>query len=117
MSRTYRRKKKLSNGWTDFEWYTSYRVYPWEDERSLNGYIVSIRVSYPKGSKEYKKGVARFHSDGETNHCKEPGPSWWRREYHQRPYRRDAKNELRKFVLDEEYEPMIDEMPVLDYWT
>ena len=115
MSRTYRRKGRPKlRGWFDegIAWYTSEWV------RAEDGYRVLYRRQFPKGSKEYKKGVARYHSDGATHSCKEPGPGWFRNLYSNRPLRRAAKNELRKYVTyDGEYEPMILRMGKLPYWT
>ena len=113
MSRTYRRKNSTRNGmWCDLEWYTSDWIHPWID----SGCWHSVRIPFEKGSEEWKKGVARFHSDGATNQFKEPGPSWFRNIF-QRKYRRKAERELQKFMMDEDYEPMIERMPVMDYWT
>lgn len=114
MSRTYRRKgqPKLRGWFEDIAWYTSEWV------RSDSGYRVLYRRPYPKDSMEYKKGYARYHSDGATHSCKEPGPSWFRNLYSDRPLRRSSKNELRKFIAyDGEYEPMILSKDKLPYWT
>jgi hypothetical protein len=113
MSKTIRRKNATSNGWTDLDWYISETIYPFEEFRSW----VSVILPYPKDSREYKKGKARFHSDGETSSCKEPGPSWFRNLYTERPMRRQAKRELQKFMLDPNYEPIVEEKGKLEYWT
>ena len=115
MSRTYRRKKAthVKVLFYDYTSWMSERVYPWEDE----GSYCSVRVPLQKGTKEYKEALARFKSDAFDCSFKEPGPGWFRNLYVDRPYRRMAKNELRKFMLDEEYCVMIDSMPPLPYWT
>lgn len=112
MSRTYRRtKERHRRGWFDDEyWYTSEWV------RNEVG-MISHRERYPKDSIEYKKGYARYHSDAGTHCCKEPGPSWFRNLYSDRPLRRKSKNELRKFMANEEYEPVVDRKGKLPYWT
>jgi hypothetical protein len=72
---------------------------------------------YKKTSKEGKKRIAKYFSDNGTYKCKEPGPHWYRNLYTERPNRRKTKRELQKFMLDNEYEPMIEAKPPLDYWT
>ncbi len=113
MSRTYRRVgQPKRHGWfDDLRWYTSEWV------RSEYGFKILYRRQYPKDSLEYKKGKARYHSDAGTHCCKEPGPSWFRTLYAERPNRRAAKNELRKFMFNEEYEPLVVAKPRLPYWT
>lgn len=103
MSRTYRRKNKVGNHWGSF-YYTG----KWEG---------LVFVPYTKNSKEYKKGAAKFHSDAGTTSCKEPGPSWFRNLFTERPLRRHSKREIRKFMLDPDYEPIIDKKGKLEYWT
>jgi hypothetical protein len=115
MSRTFRRRHTTQNGmWSDLEYYTSERVYPFE---SYGWYRSSVLVPFERGSKEYKKGKARFHSDMGTTSFKEPGPHWFRNLFSDRPLRRHDKNELKKFMLDPEYEPMCNAYWKLDYWT
>lgn len=115
MSRTYRRRHTTQNGmWTDLEYYTSERIYPFADSWYFSA---SVRVPFEKGSPEYKKGKARFHSDMGTTTCKEPGPHSFRNLYSDRPLRRHDKNELRKFILDNDYESMCNSYWKLDYWT
>lgn len=114
MSRTYRRRHTTQNGmWTDLEYYTSDRVYPF----GMCYPRVSVTVPFEKGSLEYKRGKARFHSDMGTTSFKEPGPHWFRNLYSDRPLRRHNKNELRKYILDPDYEPICLEYWKLDYWT
>lgn len=106
MARTYRR---VNAGYNDKKWECGGLVkiapFHW------------VRVDYPIGSKEYKKGSARFHSDAGTYSYKEPGPSWFRNVTAQRPYRRDAKKQLHKFIKHEEYEVIISSKPKLEYWS
>ena len=113
MSRTIRRKKKRrgSKAWDSIDWYVSEWVL------AEHGYYIAHRRPYPKDSKEYKKGYARYHSDAGSHSCKEPGPGWFRNLYSQRPYRRKARNEIRKFIFDPNYEPMILSKDKLPYWT
>lgn len=113
MSRTYRRVGQTKRrGWFDnLSWYVSEWV------RSDCGYMALYRRQYHKDSLEYKRGKARYHSDAGSHSCKEPGPSWFRTLYAERPNRRAAKNELRKFLHNEDYEPMVVSKPKLPYWT
>lgn len=74
-------------------------------------------VKRDKTSKEYKKALAKFHSDAGVIRFKEPGPMWFIREFTQVPYRMKCKTELAKWRKDNEYEVIIEEMPHLDYWT
>ena len=130
MSRTYRRKTTNRVNWAcDLEHYISEHI-------RIEGTYKYVRVPYPKASKAYKKGIARYHSDGATNNFKEPGPSFFRNLFSDRPLRRKAKNELRKFmisvpvaftgdgrevdflqVMNECYEPNIPSKGKLPYWT
>ena len=107
MSRTYRRKY---GDQSEKEFYTS-------DWVRIDGSWRSERIPLNPNSKEYKVGLSKFHGDHGTHNFKEPGPSWFRNLYAQRPHRRSAKNELRKFLTNSEYEPIIDDMPYLPYWT
>jgi len=111
MSRTFRRRNGVGNNWSDFEYHTGEYI------RVGKGIWARVYVPYPKNSKEYKKGKARFHSDAGTTRCKEPGPSWYRNLTTERPLRRKSKRELQKFMLDPNYEPIVEEKGKLDYWT
>lgn len=108
MSRTYRRKK----GHDQSEWETSYWVY------ENSGWLprTLYRLPHPKDSKEYKKGKARYHSDA-LRQFKEPGPAWFRNLFVERPQRREAKRQLRKFMLDQDYEVILNGKDPLVYWT
>lgn len=110
MSRTFRRKNTTNNGmWMDLEWFTS----SW----AIGGGYRFERVQYPKSSKEYKKGKARFHSDSCTNRCKEPGPSYFRNLIEVRPLRRRSKILLHKFVTNGLEDVVIYKKLSLPYWT
>ena len=107
MSRTYRRTSKRSD--------QTYKKYEVSDIKKINGSYVW--VDYIFGSPEYKRGSARYHSDGGTYYCNEPGPKWFRNLTAERPHKRDAKNQLRRFVLDPSFEVVIFSKPKLEYWT
>lgn len=108
MSRTYRRKK---NGGLKYHW--AYDVY-WELAR-FEGKLYYLPAD--KNSKEYKKRLAKVHSDAGTLRYLEPGPSWFRNLETERPQRRDGKRELQKFMNDPDYEPMFLPKDPLDYWS
>lgn len=98
MSRTYRRKKDSG---TMHDW--SYRL--------------SVYKILGKTESEVTKLKSVFYSDSYGCSFKEPGPSWFRNLYTERPTRRYNREELRKFMLDNEYEPMCVVKPKLLYWT
>jgi hypothetical protein len=130
VSRTYRRKTTNRINWAcDLDYFIS-------DLVRVPGTYNYVSVYYATDSKEYKKGLARYHSDGATSRFKEPGPSFFRNLFSDRPLRRKAKNELRKFmisvpvaftgdgrevdflqVMNECYEPNIPSKGKLPYWT
>lgn len=112
VSRTYRRKTTNRINWMcDLEYYITELV----PQEGINRNY--IRIPYPKDSKEYKKGYARYHSDGATNSFKEPGPSFFRNLTAERPHRRSSKEQLRKYLQNQEYEVMVLSRPKLEYWT
>lgn len=106
MSRTYRRKKV-----TDLPWWVKYKLV-----RLEYGYY-SDWFPLDKSSDEYAEAIRKFRSESGTTNFKEPGPHWFRNLFTDRPARRAAKRELQKFMLDEEYEPMILPKYPLEYWT
>ena len=85
MSRTYRRKTTNRINWAcDLEHYISEHI-------RVEGTYKYVSVYYATDSKEYKKGLARYHTDGATNRFKEPGPSFFRNLFSDRPLRRTAR--------------------------
>ncbi len=114
VSRTYRRKTTKRVNWMcDLDYYITELV----PQEGINRNRNYIRIPYPKDSKEYKKGYARYHSDGATNSFKEPGPSFFRNLTAERPHRRSSKEQLRKYLQNQEYEVMVLSRPKLEYWT
>ena len=108
MSRTYRR--------------TGSNVYGWNSKEiamSVLSKSAAHRWHWDKldpDTKEYKEALAVYHSD-KTSSFKEPGPSWFRNMFSERPMRRHNKRELMKFMRVPEYEPMVFEKYPLQYWT
>lgn len=107
MSRTYRRK--VVYGKTDLCW----------EMRDHDAYSISNPDPPPidPKSKEGKRRIARWHSDGGTVRSKEPGPSWYRYMFVERPQRREAQYQLRRVLLGEEFEVMLNAKEPLMYWT
>jgi hypothetical protein len=124
MSRTYRRK----NVKTEYYWVLRDNYVTPEELDSLEGvelvtlpqygwFYLYYEVTFSKDSIEGKKKLAKYHSDTGTIRHKEPGPSWFRNLYTERPLRRRNKKELNKFLKDSEYDPMCDVRGKLEYWT
>lgn len=110
MSRTVRRKQGY--GWcygvhTEAD---QLEEYVWDKETWTSYYI-----HLDPRSKEGKKRIAKFHSDATWFHNRY-GPSWWWREFYQRPYRRMAKREIQKSLNNDEYEAIIPDMPKRGWW-
>lgn len=113
MSRTIRRKNAPYNGNRGYKW--SVRDVGWE---KINGRWYRTHLVYEPDTIEYKKGISEFHRDDDTiGYSKEPGPAWYRNMLAERPLRRKHKNELRKAILDDEYEPDVVAKGKLTYWT
>lgn len=109
MSRTYRRTKNDDNRWNGKNWAIS--------EYNYNEYGVFSRMYFDKQSVEYARRIAKYHSDAGTHSFKEPGPSWFRNLYSQRPLRRQSRVILQRFVQGEDFDVIINENPKLPYWT
>ncbi len=115
MSRTYRRKNETH----EYDWLLrADRYYIFNDTGGrYHNYWVSSPPAKNKDRSECVKEINRFHSDAYTHECKEPGPAWYRLLNTERPQRRHAKNELRKYMLNEEMEVILNPMDKLEYWT
>lgn len=119
MSRTTRRKQGI--GWcygpkliSDILEVHSYEWVIWPgDDKYLHLDRETIHID-PK-SKEGKKRIAKFHSDASYLYNRF-GPNWYVRLHTQRPYRRFAKRELQKAMVDDEYEAIIPDKPKRSYW-
>ena len=129
MSKTYRRKN-LVNSNNIPDWIFSEKwLNPDELEYYLNEYGDCVEtlsysswgrnrvdILFGKNSKEGKRRLAKYRSDSDTDNHKRPA-GWWVAEFVQRPYRRRARRELHEYMLDNEYEYMIESMPKLGYWN
>ena len=126
MSRTYRRRRyRQMFGYDDplRDFWCAEEEIIWSDI----DYVAQVfdygfrsprySVRYNKNSKTGRKMAKVAMSDAKTTNSKEPGPSWARNLWSQRPYRRSSKRELQKYMNNPEYEPMILAMEPLPYWT
>lgn len=115
MSRTYRFKKNVMPKHWWFEWDLWVEAEPdWDGPVDYSWYHPRRRLQ--PHEKEYKRQLARHHRDQWVS-FKEPGPHWFRNLFTDRPLRRDSKRELQKFMLDPDYEPIIESKGKLEYWT
>lgn len=121
MSRTYRfRKGKFIPWWNDYSWKEWVNIRE-EDidptwEVRLNERSRIFKYARKLTGKELKK-VKAFQYQDRTFSCKEPGPHWFRNLYTDRPQRREAKRQLKKFLLDTDFEVIINPKDPLEYWT
>ena len=118
MSRTYRAVPNYYWSWKcDFEESITGEYLP-GDRIVWSWYPNTIMCYRPIDPKSTKgKRIAALRRRDKISNCKEPGPSWFRRLFTQRPYRQEAKREIHNFMVDETYEPMILSKPKLEYWT
>jgi hypothetical protein len=109
MSGTVRRKKGIGWCYGINSYFDILEDRYWNKETETFGYF-----HHDLKSKEGKKRIALFHADNDWygHH----GPSWWRRQYYQRPYRRFAEREIQKAVSNDEYDAIIPDKPKLGYW-
>lgn len=103
MSRTFRRKNETKDLW----WVLTDCVYHRQSRRVIR---------YNKSGKEAKIALAKYRSDAYVG-FREPGPTWFRNMFVERPQRRQAKEQLRKFILDTEYVVLLRPKNKLKYWT
>ena len=106
MSRTYRRK---SGDHTDLEWQTREMI-------RVPGYYIWHWVPMDPKTKQYKKVVNKYHSDAGTQKFHNCPSGWWVNMVMQRPHRRDAKRQLKKWMTDPEYEVILNAKEPLPYW-
>ena len=105
MSRTYRFKKAkhLSN----------HVLWEWKCTENCVFYV----VEHDPKSKEGKKRLAKHQSDKKWMFYNVWGPSWFHNLYAQRPYRRDAKNQIHRCIREEYFEVSLLRRPKREYWT
>ncbi len=108
---------KLHGGWKSWQRYDwTAKQYVGERQWYWNDVAWGARKSVPKKGKAYKKGWWKYHSDAMRFWSGNKGPMWWIREQIQRPYRRKAKQEIRKALMDDEYEAIIRDKPKRGWW-
>ena len=121
MSRTIRfRKANHIPWWADYEWknwvsITKEEFLKLKYDRKLYSSNWSSKIDYQKKVSN-KATYWRIHKDNRFR-CKEPGPSWFRNLFSERPQRRESKRQLNKFLLDPEFEVLLDSKAHLEYYT
>ena len=121
MSRTIRfRKTNHIPWWADYEWknwqeITEEEFFSTKYDRKLYSSNWRSKVLYEK-KVETKTTFWKIHRDQKFG-CKEPGPSWFRNLTSERPQRREGKRQLDKFLLDPDFEVLLDGKVHLEYYT
>lgn len=116
MSRTYRfRKGKDRYLIEDQRLFTDWGKVEFEDRNGQTWEYFGCYRLDPK-SKEGRKALAQFHSDKKDRVMIWNGPSWYHREFSQKPYRTRAKKEIFRFFKNPEYEVIIENKPPREYW-
>jgi hypothetical protein len=122
MSRTIRfRKGKYVPWWNNYEWkqwveISKEEYHTTKYDTRLHPYIWSGRGIVYEKKVVNKTTYWKMHKDN-TYRCKEPGPSWFRNLFTERPQRREAKRQLNKFLLDPDFEVLLDSKATLEYYT
>lgn len=75
-----------------------------------------VHVPIDRNSEAGRRKLALFHSDKKQYWMNYRGPSWFHREFAQKPYKVRARRELNKFMRDPEHEVIIENKPRRDYW-
>lgn len=102
MSRTIRRKNPSWH--RDLKWIFK----DWDENHC------PVRVD--PNAEQHRKALRKFHSDAGTWQW-EPGPSWFRNLNTERPQRREAKQQLHRYVQGEDFEVILEAKMPLEYWT
>ena len=127
MSRTYRRKNDTHEYYwvlrehthleyiKDFDQYESFELCGgyFNPHKGIEWtYVVAmLKPNSIKGKKELQK----YHSDVNRYHGGK-GPGWFYNLYCQKPYRQEARKEIKKSLLDDEYEVILPSKPKAVYW-
>lgn len=86
-----------------------------KDTKTFEEYT-EVEVYYTEKCKEGKKRLAKYHSDSIGYKYNRTGPGWWKTLTVQKPYRQRSRIELKKFLLDTEYEVVLESKPKKDWW-
>ena len=81
--------------------------------------VAPFRWEWEKISRHSREGrvkLAKFHSDKKDYWMNYRGPSWFRREFGQKPYKARVRAELHRYMRNPDYEVVIESMPHLPYW-
>jgi hypothetical protein len=111
MSRTFRKKegKKYFDPFAKKSYCSEWKRV---SERCFSWEIVPLAYD----TQEYRRESAKYHSDARTKGMNYNGPRWFRNQVVERPQRRQAKEELRKFLLDPEHEVCLTPKNHIPYW-
>lgn len=124
MSKTYRFKRdkwlikdnSILSAWDTLEKLKKYKdgdISNW----SCYGMTHFYELRFRPDSEEGKMRLAKFHSDAKWHYWNHTGPGWFHNLFSQRPYRRDAKRQLQRYMLDDEFEVQLLRKPKREYWT
>ena len=122
MSRTYRFRHdewKIKSNCVLMEWDYNIGQYNSEDYELKQYHDHGIRSFYKfvfyADSEEGKKRLAKFHSDRKWRYWNHIGPGWFHNLYSQRPYRRDAKRQIKRYI-DNDIDVQLVRKPKREYW-
>lgn len=104
MSRTVRRKNAKLPIWVSQPWVRVEREGYW---------AIYVRPPIDFKNPAYIESKREWHQDSHSGRYSPP--SWWNNLY-QRKHRVKAREELSKWMRDEEYEIILEDKPHRDYW-
>jgi hypothetical protein len=84
-------------------------------ESNCYGMANCHELVFNANSKEGKKRLAKFHSDRKRYYWNHRGPGWFHNLYSQRPYRRDAKRQIKRYI-DNDIDVQLLRKPKREYW-
>ena len=121
MSRTYRFRHddwKIKDNWVLSEYDLRGIVYNPENceiVQCAKYGVVAWKITFYPYSKEGKKRLAKFRSDAKCKYWNHKGPGWFHNLFSQRPYRRDAKNQIKRYI-DNDIDVQLLRKPKREYW-
>jgi hypothetical protein len=122
MSRTYRFKHdkwKINSNCVLTEWDSRLDLYNPDDYYIREFYCYGItnchKLVFDPNSKEGKKRLAKFRSDTKWRYWNHVGPGWFHNLNSQRPYRRDAKRQIKRYI-DNDIDVELLRKPKREYW-
>ena len=122
MSRTYRFRRddwKINSNNVLSDWdrrCDQYNPEDYEINRCDNYGIRNwYKIVFYANGKEGKKRLAKFRSDAKCRYWNHRGPGWFHNLFSQRPYRRDAKNQIKRYI-DNDIDVQLLRKPKREYW-